>query len=157
MTPKKPKKLNGDFAHALLLCALCACSNNVPPTPLRGYITPKLTQYIHEFEGDFDVTVDIPVSLVPTLTVEPGLPSNAIGAYYCCGYPHVEILDKYDGSKLLDLLVYHELGHWLGMPHYDAVTPDIMNSAVSFQVQIEWPGDKQELVEALQARFFSGL
>ncbi len=81
--------------------------------------------------------------------VDPQYMDGAAG-HYCCSPRRVEIDNRYGDSGMLGLIVYHELGHWLGIPHFDSDL-DIMNTYLTMDLMFYW----DDLIGQMQDRYLT--
>lgn len=95
---------------------------------------PELEVYRKDFEAEFKVKVDIPIGFVRDFSDERGMSPFTVGIHYRRAIGNrIEILDIKRHKTDLKYLVYHELGHELGMKHTQTgiMSPDMNYKEVS--------------------------
>ncbi len=127
---KKVKKVRHYFRGLALLLASCGPQRQSYDW-VEGFSTPVLREAVQTFDSEIkDVNTEALSILFVSRFSHPSPPPFAIALYYK-GTNRIEILSKYQNSAKIELIVFHEMGHWQGLDH-DDTTDNLMNSTASW-------------------------
>lgn len=142
------------FSKPLLLAALALSScgrSGGQPLWVEGFVTPALLEAVETFDTEIkDVgTSALTILFVPKFTAL-SFPKNSIALHYM-NHDRVEILSQYQNHPKLEVIVFHEMGHWQGLEH-DSSSENLMHPFMGLWYDWADPEVRASLMEDLRNR-----